>query len=648
MPGLFSIFNTAKSGLFSQQTAINVTSHNIANANTDGYSRQRADLVTTPPYTMPSMNSPASAGQLGTGVTVASIDRIRDIFLDYQVRVQMGVSGQYTAKDKYLTQVENALNEPTDTGISSLIQQFFSSWQDLSGSTENTSTVAQQAYQLTNSINSTYSQLTSIKTNTNTEIKNLVVDINGMLSQISKLNQQIKDVKISGQNPNDLMDSRDLLLDQLSSEFGITINQRSLDGIDVTTSSDGVDGTAPIGTDGNPLNIVQSDNPDSYDVASFSYITSITSKGAKLSDPSDPNSSVVKDADGNIIYEYEVDYYKKGDTLTDDNKVILTVDMTAAQAKELDESRVLWADSTGMAYKDTKDDNTIDGDGKKLDGTEPVDFKQLMLFKPPTGELKGYMAVQQNVDDYQDTLNKFAKALALSVNSIISQSSSWVEDGDNTGSQEGGINNFFVNADPEKEGSYTAKDENNINASNITVNVDILNDPSKIKTATKYDSKGNSLNDSTDGNRAAAIAQLANSLMNIQSVNTDVDTNTTDIDGTDGRDDRNDLIGSLFSTNDKLNNVYSVGSVTGGSTLNNYFNDLVNKVGMQEQEAKTQVSNEATQLANYTQSRESVSGVSMDEEMTNLIQFQHCYQANAKMISTIDELLDVVVNGLKK
>ncbi|KAA8678164.1 flagellar hook-associated protein FlgK [Clostridium sp. WLY-B-L2] len=618
MPGLFSIFNTAKSGLFSQQTAINVTSHNIANANTDGYSRQRADLVTTPPYTMPSMNSPASAGQLGTGVTVASIDRIRDIFLDYQVRVQMGVSGQYTAKDKYLTQVENALNEPTDTGISSLIQQFFSSWQDLSGSTENTSTVAQQAYQLTNSINSTYSQLTSIKDNTNTEIKNLVVDINGMLSQISKLNQQIKDVKISGQNPNDLMDSRDLLLDQLSSEFGITINQRSLDGIDVTTSSDGVDGTAPIGTDGNPLNIVQSDNPDSYDVASFSYINSI-----------DPNSV---DASGNGTYT--VVYYKKGDTLTDaNNKVTLTVTMTADEAKQLDESRVLWADSTGMAYKDTNGDNKIATDGKKLDGTEPVDFKQLMLFKPPTGELKGYMAVQQNVDDYQDTLNKFAKALALSVNSIISQSSTWVADGDNAGSHEGGINNFFVNADPASS-TYGADDEKNINAGNITVNVAILNDPSKIKTATKYDSKGNSLNDSTDGNRAAAIAQLANSLMNIQSV-----TSTST---------RDELVEDIFSTNDKLNNVYSVGSVTGGSTIDNYFDDLVNKVGMQEQEAKTQVSNEATQLANYTQSRESVSGVSMDEEMTNLIQFQHCYQANAKMISTIDELLDVVVNGLKK
>ncbi|MHC6179281.1 flagellar hook-associated protein FlgK [Clostridium sp. JNZ X4-2] len=621
MPGLFSIFNTAKSGLFSQQTAINVTSHNIANANTEGYSRQRADMVTTTPYTMPNMSNSSSVGQLGTGVTVASIDRIRDTFLDYQVRIQMGVSGQYTAKDKYLTQVENALNEPTDNGLSSLIQQFFNSWQDLSNSPQNTSTVAQQAYQLTNSINSTYSQLTSIKNNTNTEIKNVVVSINSMLSQISKLNQQIKDVKISGQNPNDLMDSRDLLLDNLSSEFGISITQRNLDGIDITTSNDASvgndNGAAPLGTDGKPLNIIQSDNPDSIDAATFSYITSIT--------PSDV------DADGKG--EYTVVYYKKGNTLTDDNKVSLTVNMTADQAKELDESRVLWADNNGTAYKvkqdgDNNNANVVDG---KLEADNTVEFEQLALFKPPTGELKGYMSVQQNVDDYQDSLNKFAKSLALSVNAIISQSSSWVAD--NSGSPEGGINNFFVNAKPESS-TYTEEDENNINAQNITINVAILNDPSKIKTATKYDSNGNSLNDSTDGNRATAIAQLANSLMNIQSVSTS--------------SDREGLIGSLFSPNSNLNNVYSVGSAAGGSTIDNYFDDLVNKVGMNEQEARQQVSTEATQLASYTQSRESVSGVSIDEEMTNLIQFQHAYQANAKMISTIDDLLDVVINGLKK
>ncbi|WP_278382190.1 FlgK family flagellar hook-associated protein, partial [Clostridium tyrobutyricum] len=179
MPGLFSIFNTAKSGLFSQQTAINVTSHNIANANTDGYSRQRANMVTTTPYTMPSMDGAAGAGQLGTGVTVESIQRIRDSFLDYQFRVQNSISGQYSAQDKVLSQVENVLNEPTDTSISSLLSGFFTSWQSLSKSSQNASTVAQQAYQLTNDLNNVSSQLTKIKSDTNTELKSTIGTVNG-------------------------------------------------------------------------------------------------------------------------------------------------------------------------------------------------------------------------------------------------------------------------------------------------------------------------------------------------------------------------------------------------------------------------------------------------------------------------------------
>ncbi|APM39305.1 flagellar hook-associated protein FlgK [Clostridium kluyveri] len=632
MPGLFSIFNTSKSGLFAQQTSINVTSHNIANAETEGYSRQRATLVTTTPYTMPSMNAATIAGQLGTGVTVASIDRIRDSFLDYQIRVENGVNGHYTAKDKYLSQVENVLNEPTDSGISSLMSEFFNSWQDLSSSPQNTSTVAQQAYQLTNDLNSVYSQLTSIKDNAKSEIKSAVVDINSMLTQISQLNQQIKDVKMSGNNPNDLMDSRDLLLDQLSEKFGISIDPRKYEGIDVTTSNSSIygdaddNGAAPlISEGGSPLNIVQANDADNINVATFSCVTSITKK---------------TDTDGTTgKATYEVSYYKKGDTLSDDNKVTMYVSMTEEEADKLDTSRVLWANNEGTAYK-VKDGKDASGkDAKVIDGSlnnnsttvdSPISFNQLALFTPPSGELKGYVSVQNNVAEYQDELNRLAKSLAVSVNAIVSQSSTWVAD--NSGSPEGGINNFFVNGDT--DGNNSEEDENNINAGNITVNIDILNDPSKIKIATKYDSNGNSLGTDTDSNRALAIAQLANSLMNIQSV-------------TEGSS-REELIGDIFATNDTLNNVYAVGSVNGGSTLDNYFNNLVNKVGMHEEEAKKQVDYEATQLESFTQSRESTSGVSLDEEMTNLIQFQHCYQANAKMISTVDELLDVVINGLKR
>ncbi|WP_039653424.1 flagellar hook-associated protein FlgK [Clostridium tyrobutyricum] len=623
MPGLFSIFNTAKSGLFSQQTAINVTSHNIANANTDGYSRQRANMVTTTPYTMPSMDGAAGAGQLGTGVTVESIQRIRDSFLDYQFRTQNSISGQYSAQDKILSQVENVLNEPTDTSISSLMSGFFTSWQSLSTSSQNASTVAQQAYQLTNDLNNVSSQLTKIKSDTNTELKSTIGTVNGYIKQLNQLNQQIQSVTIAGQNPNDLMDSRDLILDKLSNEFGISITETDNNGINVTTADsstskvDGDNGRAPIGSDGNPVNIVQTVNSSGTQASTFSYV-----------------SSIEKVSDG----KYSVTYYKKGDTTTDDNKVTLTVNMTEDQAKELDECRVLWSDSNGAAYSvDGK--NTIDGN---LENGKTVDFDKLALFKPPAGELKGYMSVQSKVDGYQDTFNKFAKSLALSVNAIISQSSTFVVDNPTDGSGEGGINNFFVNGDQKDSSKYSVTDENNITAANITLNVAILNDPSKIKVASKYDSNGDAVGTTTDGNRALAVAQLANSLMNISGVN------ITSDDGTSTRDDRSDLVKSIFTSNSDLGKVYSIGNAVGGSTVDNYYDDLVNKIGSDEQESKNMVTYEATQLSNFDQSRESVSGVSMDEEMTNLIQFQHCYQANAKMISTVDELLDVVINGLKR
>jgi flagellar hook-associated protein 1 FlgK len=658
MPGLFSIFNTAKSGLFSQQTSINVTSHNIANANTDGYSRQRADLVTTSPFTTPGMNSPAGAGQLGTGVTVASIDRIRDTFLDYQFRRENGVNGHYTGRDKYLSQVENILGEPSDTsGLSSLMGKFFDSWQNLNNSPSDTVTVvAQQALQLTDDLNSTYSKLTELVNNAQDGIKTSVLEVNQILSELTSVNQQIRDVKISGKNPNDLMDTRDVLLDKLSAEFGINVDPESYEGINVTTTNEKMSGSAndngaaPLvkNADGTytPVNIVQAIDPNGKNVATFSYISTVTPKN-------DVDKNGIPDeidADPTSKADYEVVYYRKGDTTSDANKVEITVhNMTADDANELLKNRVLWADHDGYAYR--VDVDTTNGDKviqtaaptvgtKDGENTYVNGINQLAVFKPPSGELKGYMSVQDDIQDYQAKLNKLAKSLAFSVNSIISQSSKFTADG-STGSPEGGINNFFVNGDyKDKSGDkYTAENENEINALNITVNVAIMQDPSKIKTDLKYDSQGNPLSTSTDGKRALAVAQLRDTLLLNQSM--DEDGKITS---------REDFIGKtgIFKADDELDGLYTVTSTAGGSNLDGYFRGIITEVGTQEQTAKDNISTEETLLAGYTESKASTSGVSMDEEMTNLIQFQHCYQANAKMISTVDELLDVVVNGLKK
>ena len=100
----------------------------------------------------------------------------------------------------------------------------------------------------------------------------------------------------------------------------------------------------------------------------------------------------------------------------------------------------------------------------------------------------------------------------------------------------------------------------------------------------------------------------------------------------------------MILSNDGL----EIQSDVSGMTLDSYFKDIIDKLGVKAQEATRQQKNQSTMVNSVENSRLSVSGVNLDEELSNLIQFQHAYSANAKIISTLDELLDVVVNGLKR
>lgn len=578
MAGLFDTFGIAKRGLFAQQKALDVTSHNVANANTEGYSRQRVTLQTTTPYCTPSFNSAAGPGQFGTGVEVTSVDRIRDTFLDYQTRVETGVQGQYEGRDKYLSQIENILNEPSDTGLSSLIGKFFDDWQQLSKQAETSdsrSVVVQQSLALTDELNHTSTELQKLKEDDQSNIKDDVFDINNTLSQISDLNKEIVQVKVAGQDPNDLLDKRDLLLDQLSSKFGITIDKKNYDGIDVTTTDDGV-------------SVVQTINPDQAN--HLAYISSV-----------DKNSMT---------------YYINGDMTSAANMRTITFSspLSDADVNTVNECRVLYTDSNG---------NLLDNSGNSLGATSTVSgLSNIKLFTPASGELKGYMSVQQDIDKYQGQLDNLAKAFAFSVNAVETQSTTWSAD---TTYADPNALNFFVNSDDSTK-------EDGITAANITVNPTLVKDPMQI-IAGASNTSGES-----DGSRALAIAQLRDKLMKIQNI-----TNTTA---------RNDFItndaGGFANDPNISATLNTIVNSTDGMTLDNYFKDTVDSLGIQEQEAKRMVTNQSTLLAGITQAKDSVSGVSLDEEMANLVQFQHAYQANAKIISTVDQLLDVVVNGLVK
>src|SRR5215216_1860894 len=128
---------TSLRGLLAQQRALDVTNHNVANANTEGYTRQEALLGTTSPLAIPAGGLNGNGSLLGTGVDVMSYQRVRDQFLDLQYRGQSMSLGEKSARSSSLQQVELSLAEPGTNGVSAALDRFWSAWSDLSNSPEN-------------------------------------------------------------------------------------------------------------------------------------------------------------------------------------------------------------------------------------------------------------------------------------------------------------------------------------------------------------------------------------------------------------------------------------------------------------------------------------------------------------------------------
>src|SRR5690349_19295891 len=246
----FMGLETSLRGLLAQQQALDTTSHNIANASTTGYSRQVAVFQASPAYTMPGVTTaPAGQGQIGTGVDVVGYQRIRDAFLDTQYRAQAMLQGQAQANQDGLQQVQLAFNEPTDSGISSLLSNYWGAWQNLSNNPEDMGTrqaLAQSAASLADGFQSLSSQLTTLQTQTAQKVNNLG-------TQIAQLNLTISKITATGNSPNDLLDQRDLLVDQLSALGNVAVTNGANGSVDISF------GGASLVTAGTSATLAESD-----------------------------------------------------------------------------------------------------------------------------------------------------------------------------------------------------------------------------------------------------------------------------------------------------------------------------------------------------------------------------------------------------
>ncbi|RIJ65049.1 flagellar hook-associated protein FlgK [Rummeliibacillus sp. POC4] len=552
MSSTFMGLETSKRGLTTQQTALYTVGHNIANANTDGYSRQRVNMEATMGFPGVGMNAPKVPGYLGTGVQAGSITRIRDQFIDNQYRQETTKLGYWSSKSDAVSQMEDVLSEPSEYGLNKAFDNFYASLQDLSAKPDSAATravVAQRGEHLADSFNYISTQLTQIQTNLKNEISAESGKVNSIIKQIAALNQQIGNVEPNGYLPNDLYDARDSLLDQLSEYFNVTV--------DYTPSG----GNALAIAEGSMNVYLKLDDGTKIQVVNKDKGATLTANGYKP----------VVDTTTNQVSSYKHDVLDQSDTFTPFTDFTVTMD-GANSTITYDQF-----DNVGSG----KMSSLINSYGYATQTTDTWDAGSKAWKDSVDATAGGKVLSDGLYPDKMEELNVLAQKFAEKFNELHNA-------GYTLGATSAHGADFFVDSD-----ANGAAGNNKITAANIKVNSDILKNNNLIAASTGQGEEGN-------GKQAILLSNLK----------------TTTIAG--------------------LNN----------ASAQTYYEGLIGDLGVQGQQATTMEYNSTTIQLTISNNRASVSSVSLDEEMTNMITFQQAYNASARMITVVDETLDKIINGM--
>lgn len=611
MSGLFSTFNIVKRGMMANQTSLHVISHNIANADTNGYSVQRAEYKTSEPFGMPSLSSAGTVGQLGTGVLVGRISRARDIFLDGQIRKELSTINNYHAREQFLSEIETIFMEPSDNGLATNLSKFWDGWNQLSQTPESSTArtlVVETADDLATSIRHNYEQLENMEKNAGDIIKNQVFEVNSILKQIAELNEQIKTVVITKMEPNDLLDRRDLLLNQLSERFSYDTVEGDYYGIEIKPKANGY-----TETDGSAKSIVKDKTVNN----TLSYIAGYKLGGSDPLNPDILNLTVYADGDSDKQYNISINFKDPA------NKDL--VESIASVVKDGS------GNITGITGLKTH------AVFSNYDGTTPPALTVGAQFKD--GSIYGNEVIKTEIDNYKSRLNRLATALSVTVNTIHSNNSN-----SGTISAKDSMNIFVTEGENEEykkvpSGSVSiisALESDPEAAKNIRINQKFKDNVSLLDAGKTKDATGTDPSGQGNGERAKLIGGLRNLRLDIQGIDRDKFLN-----------ENFGITIPISSDNPDLTQVEAK-TKESGFTMDSYFKDAISKLGVDSEQAGKIVVNQSALLSQLETRRESISGVSLEEETTNMLQFQRSFEANSKMISVIDELLDVVVNGLKR
>ncbi len=225
MTSTFFGLELARRGLLAHRRALETAGHNIANVTTPGYSRQEAVLSAANPLSHPAVHG-VKPGQMGTGVSVEEIRRVKDNFLDRLIQNTTSSVGYWEDLQRGLARVEAVFPEPSDFGLQSLITNFFGAWHDLSqnpGDPGMEAVVKGAGHALATGIRFAYNEMQQLREDMIGQLEGYAREVNSLAERIRDLNEAIAQVRAAGGQPNDLLDARDVLLEELAGYAAITV-----------------------------------------------------------------------------------------------------------------------------------------------------------------------------------------------------------------------------------------------------------------------------------------------------------------------------------------------------------------------------------------------------------------------------------------
>ncbi len=641
MGSTFSGLEIGKRGLSVHQAALNTTGHNISNADNPHYARQRVTMESMDPIYDPSFNRAETPGQIGQGARVARIERIRDTFFDDQINNSENNKGFWETSQSYLYQMEKIFNEPSDNTLRTLTDGMWTSWQEAANfpsEQAHREVVLEKARSLTTRINDIHNKLTDLRNRSENEIEAEVAQINSLATEIRDLNEKILKVETLGDEPNDLKDHRDHAVEKLASIVDINVGRGDKDELIVFIGEQAlVQGEVQ-----RKVKLEKDASNEGYSKVTWEHNDrNVILSGGKLYGLLDMRDRAIPERiDQNDLFALNIsdiinEIHRDGFGLNGKTNV----DFFALNNLSRNTNGTFRLENARGNFDLNSDGSAEITAVFRVSGVNTIDPSRRI-------GMNGTITLNQNDANNQPVLIDYRKDDSL--NDVIKR----IND-----SQAGVV--AYINHDSQLAlKSTTAKDDRRTNfmirhledSGELLVGyTGILNQSGKagafnfqrIDEISKFRSPVENITLTPEFHPAGHIA-----------VSDSVKTNPASIalgrgEDTGGTGDYNTPGGMA----DGRNALLIAAAIKQGKSMigkhdnpEEFYNALVSKLGTESRTAEDSVNRLKDDLTALNNMRQSVMGVNLDEEMSNMVQFQHGYNAAARIINTVNEMLGVIIN----